>query len=296
MKYPLLSLFLLPASLWFALDAPAQDKMDLGSRARLRTLRLDARQHGNATYQAQARGMHRVPAAASQEVVAMARLSDRTAASLLETAGARVLFQRENFVCIAMPLQVVEQVTAIPAVERLQLSSDVRANMQWARAASGVNNLHQGVGLERPYTGKGVICGIVDSGMDPNHINFLDADGNPRVKMLAHLQYNQSATSEDELIKTKFYDAGTIGRFTTDSKTTFHGTHTMGIMAGGYNGPAVVAQQTPNGEVSVTADMPCPFYGVATESDIAAAACGMLADMFIAYGTDFIIQYAEEMQ
>ena len=88
----------------------------------------------------------------------------------------------------------------------------------------------------------------------------------------------------------------TINRFTTDSKSTFHGTHTMGIMAGSYNGPAVVAQQTADGGVSVTADMQCPFYGVATESDIAAAACGMLADMFIAYGTDFIIQYAEEMQ
>lgn len=50
MKYPLLSLFLLPASLWFAPDAIAQDKMDLGSRARLRTLRLDARQHDNACY------------------------------------------------------------------------------------------------------------------------------------------------------------------------------------------------------------------------------------------------------
>ena len=296
MKYPLLSLFLLPASLWFAPDAIAQDKMDLGSRARLRTLRLDARQHDNACYQAKARGMRRMPAATSQEVLAMARISDSNAASLLEAAGARILFQRENFVCIAIPLHAVEQIAAIPAVERLQLSSDVRANMQWARAASGVSDLHQGIGLEQPYTGKGVICGIVDSGMDPNHINFLDADGNPRVKMLAHLQYNQNATTDEELIKTKFYDATTINRFTTDSKTTFHGTHTMGIMAGSYNGPAVVAQQTADGGVDVTADMPCPFYGVATESDIAAAACGMLADMFIAYGTDFIIQYAEEMQ
>lgn len=296
MKSSLITMLLLSGTMVLPTNLHAQGKIDLGSRARLRTLRTDARLQDNASYQAKARGMQRSPATMQQNVLAMARLSTADAAERLTEAGAQVVFQRENFVCISIPLHIVEEIAAQPAVERLQLSSNVRANMQWARAASGVESVQKGVGLEQPYSGKGVICGIVDSGMEPNHINFRDDEGNPRVKMLAHLQYNQNATAEEDLIKTKFYDENTVKKFTTDSKTTFHGTHTMGIMAGSYNGPAVVAMPLGGGEVEVTADMPCPFYGVATESDIAAAACGLLADMFIAYGTDFIIQYAEEQQ
>lgn len=132
--------------------------------------------------------------------------------------------------------------------------------------------------------------------MDPNHVNFLDADGHSRIGMLAHVQYNANTSSMEDVVKTKFYDASTLPDFTTDTPTTFHGTHTMGIMAGGYRGPAKVALEEPDGSVSMADDIPCPFYGVATEASIAAAALGNLDDIFIAYGTDFILQYAELMQ
>ena len=81
--------------------------------------------------------------------------------------------------------------------------------------------------------------------------------------------------------------------FTTDSKTSYHGTHTMGIMAGGYNGDSQVAVERPGGVAEVVTQAN-PYYGVAYGSDVAVAACGTLIDEVIAYGVDFLIQYAQE--
>ena len=51
-----------------------------------------------------------------------------------------------------------------------------------ARYYSRVEDVVEGRGFDMPYTGEGVIVGVIDCGFDFNHINFCDADGNPRVK------------------------------------------------------------------------------------------------------------------
>ena len=78
--------------------------------------------------------------------------------------------------------------------------------------------------------------------------------------------------------------------FTTDSPTNFHGTHTTGIMAGGYKGNITYAK-TNNDTTSYLVEAPNPFYGCATESELVAS-CGDLRDMYIAFGVDDIVQYA----
>lgn len=51
-----------------------------------------------------------------------------------------------------------------------------------ARAHHYVNEVHSGVGALAPgYTGKDVIVGFVDSGIDFNHPDFIDSNGNIRV-------------------------------------------------------------------------------------------------------------------
>lgn len=44
-----------------------------------------------------------------------------------------------------------------------------------------VKPVHQGVGLQTPFTGKDVIVAFVDQGLDYNHPDFIDANGNTRV-------------------------------------------------------------------------------------------------------------------
>jgi hypothetical protein len=50
-----------------------------------------------------------------------------------------------------------------------------------ARGHMNVNPVHSGTGLDMPYTGKGVIIGYVDQGLDFNHPDFRNEDGSTRV-------------------------------------------------------------------------------------------------------------------
>ena len=88
-----------------------------------------------------------------------------------------------------------------------------------------------------PYTGKGVITGIVDQGVDPHHINFRYSDGQSRIEALWHWRMNTQGQPVSN-----FYNYTTIGDFITDTEQTFHGTHTLGIMSGSYDGPVTVAK------------------------------------------------------
>ena len=73
----------------------------------------------------------------------------------------------------------------------------------------------------------------------------------------------------------------------------YHGTHTMGIMAGGYRGELNVAEADASTGLANISSMANPYYGVAYESEIAAA-CGELYDIVIATGVEDILMYADK--
>ena len=81
-----------------------------------------------------------------------------------------------------------------------------------------------------------------------------------------------------------------IATFKTDDATSYHGSHTMGTMAGGYRGTATVAAGDVQSGVSIS-DAENPYYGIACNSDIAVG-CGDLYDAIIAYGVDHILEFA----
>ena len=105
----------------------------------------------------------------------------------------------------------------------------------------------QGKNLPHPYTGKDVIVGVVDGGFDYTHPNFYDKEGKTyRLKRVwgpqAHSAMPYIPQKSDILEHECSYDS--------DVET--HGTHVMGIAAGGgYD---------------------TPYQGVAYESDMMAVA------------------------
>jgi subtilisin family serine protease len=79
--------------------------------------------------------------------------------------------------------------------------------------------------LPQAYTGKGVLLGIIDTGIDFNHAAFRNADGSTRIKLALVLSmetdnYDEYTSPED------------IEQLTSDKVSRSHGTHVAGIAGG----------------------------------------------------------------
>lgn len=89
-------------------------------------------------------------------------------------------------------------------------------------------------GLPQGYTGRGVLVGVYDTGIDYNHINFRHPQtGQTRISMA--ILYRELEGSADS-IREVYTDPVQIDTLTTDTHSTWHGTHTSGIAAGSYRG------------------------------------------------------------
>lgn len=78
--------------------------------------------------------------------------------------------------------------------------------------------------LTEAYNGKDVVIGVVDQGLDAQHLSFLDKDGNTRVKRVFFTLSNNSQVD----LKTPAH----VKNWKGDIITTTHGTHVTGIAAG----------------------------------------------------------------
>ncbi len=138
---------------------------------------------------------------------------------------------------------------------------------------SNVTSVLQGVDLPQGYDGTGVVLGLFDTGIDPNHLNFKDADGNLRVTKVFEYEGTKS--------KPTIYDsAAKISTFESDSEDESHGTHVLGIMGGSY-----YDSTTPN----------APDYrGIARGAELVVA-CGPGYNAQILDGIERIAKYAQEV-
>ncbi|RKV71029.1 MAG: T9SS C-terminal target domain-containing protein [Alloprevotella sp.] len=282
----------------FVGSAFAQSKLDLESQMTL--LELNS-QKPIQTYNTRTRSFERI-APQRTHTMAMIEFNSPDAQQQLEAnKDVKVLCVRGGIAIVTMRIADVERISEQKYVKRLQLPRKVQQKMNLVREALGINKIHQGIGLPQAYTGKGVVTGIVDSGLDPNNLNFLTPDGKTRFGYLSKITENKAA--KDGYLYENYYPKVDLDRlpnkdqndfaiedFTTDNSETFHGTHTMGIMAGGYLGNISFAQ-TEDNKTAQNLTGKNPFYGIATESELVAS-CGNLYDQFIALGMNDIINYA----
>lgn len=292
MKRQLLSAALLMATL----SVSAQSKLDLSSQATLRKLRLEQK---NPSAFALAKGLRKIKqdvGVPASSVLAIAKLSDGVTEDDLRAQGVNVIRTSFGFAFIAIPLDDVERVASLKSFNAIQLERDVMQHMKYVREATGVDKVQQGIGLSKAYTGKDVVCGIVDNGFDINHINFKDENGQSRVKYFETVAINNNFTSYDDYLKITSYNTPElIAKYTTDNNSTYHGTHTMGIMAGGYKGATKAALLAGDNMHSATIEdnISNPYYGVATDADIIASSCSSLTDIQIAKAVEDLAMYAD---
>ena len=85
------------------------------------------------------------------------------------------------------------------------------------------------------YTGKGVVIGVIDCGIDPNHITFRDAAGNSRVKRYIFTESSEES-ADGRLKVSTFSTPAEILNAPIDSAEGGHGTHTTATAAGSWRG------------------------------------------------------------
>ena len=267
----------------FVMTVSAESQLSMDNRAILRRHKaMNAMEMPGSKLQMKAMKQYGIP---TNHITGLIKLDNAASVEQLEAEGVNVVRVRGDIALVSMPVNDVERISALRSVKKLQLSRPLTAKMDSARRVTGIDKIHAGEGLPQAYTGKGVIAGIVDGGVEPNHINFKKEDGSTRFTSLTHIFVDN--TAEDGYSVVNY--SGKVNEFTIDDPNEFHGTHTTGIMAGSYKGN--VSAATLQGAAGVVKDMANPYYGVAYDADIAAS-CGDLNEMFIALGMEGILDHA----
>lgn len=288
--------FLTASLLLMALTASAQSKLSISDKMRLRELKMEQRNPNIFQFTRKTpTTVNETLGVPATHALAIARLADGVTEEDLKAQGVNVLRCSYGFAFISVPVDDAERVASLKSIKNIQLERRVQQKLKYAREDTGVDKIHQGIGLSQAYTGKGVVCGIVDNGFDLNHINFLDANGEPRVKYFETVDVNNTtSTNIEDIIKRTYYNTpDQIKDYTRDYSDTYHGTHTMGIMAGGYRGNANAALLTADHREATVADIANPYYGVAYDADLCAASCSSLTDIQIAVAVEDLLYYAE---
>lgn len=169
-----------------------------------------------------------------------------------------------------MPIENINKLAELNEVKNISIARQVHLLNDSARFDTGVDKIHIGYNINSAYKGKDVVVGIIDTGIDYNHINFKDENGNTRVKKAG--KYNTFTEKIDEYTTTE-----TIATLTTDNTGASHGTHVSGIAVGSYTGNN--------------------FYGMAPESDIVLYGLeNQLTDANILDGVKAVFDYAESVE
>lgn len=220
-------------------------------------------------------------------------VKDNTDFSKIEETGFEINNIMGNVISGTIELGNIELLESLDCVLNISFGERYDMLLDFARQSSFADDVQTGFinsGSSFSFDGDGVVTGMMDSGLEGNHINFFDEAGNSRISQLWHF----TSTTGNNAVKN--YRPGNIFRFSTDNSGSSHATHVAGIMAGSYNGVATYYKTTnPSMSSSVKYEnAPCPYYGVSTGSELAFSV-GSLSDANISDGVSNIVEYAKSV-
>lgn len=216
---------------------------------------------------------------------AFVRISSDEVASQLEALGVEIQSRFDKGLMTALiPIEKIEEVASLAGVTRINAASPMRILTNTARQTTNVDdaltlsNDAITAGLTKKFDGAGVILGVIDTGIDFQHIAFKDKNGTTRIKR-AYV-YNGSSAQE--------YTNITSSSPTTDDNTEDHGTHTSSI-AGGSS--VIISGSS----VTVTDDHASATYGgMAPGAELYLAGIKDLDNTYLANAVNNMCTYANQ--
>ena len=176
---------------------------------------------------------------------------EATTVEKLEKMGIQVEIISPSAITAFLPVNKIEAIAAFPSVNRLVGLDKKQLHLNNARIYSGVLNAHKGKNLDTPYTGKGVIVGLIDQGIQYDHAAFRATEDSTRIFAALNLTKATPVFYKNQQEVLMAAD---------DGMDEAHGTHVAGIIAGG---------QTLGSK---------NYYGMAPDAQIFAVSSSTLSD------------------
>lgn len=220
------------------------------------------------------------PRGEEEMLQAFIRVDDEKDVTSLQALGVKINARFDHFLTVGIPAGVMADVLSFNGVRTISLARPLYLLNDSARSLSAIDVIHEGKGMMAPLTGKGVIIGIIDTGIDFNHINLCDNSGQTRIKAVylpCDTTGSRPVIGSDTLPGSCYETPDKIAELTTDFDGTSHGTHTLGTAAGSCRLNE--------------------WYGVAPEAEL--VACGMpsdaLSDANVANALKYIFDYVDRV-
>lgn len=165
------------------------------------------------------------------QISAVIILKEGCTSDVLDTLNLKIVSEINGVVVVKCPVTETERIASLPEVLSVGFGDLLRPTLDFARPSGKVNEVQDGFsydGSTMSFDGTGVVCGMMDTGLEANHINFKNDDGTSRIKRLWYMNSNDGSSRE--------YTDLTISQFATDNTSEGHATHVAGIIGGGYKG------------------------------------------------------------
>jgi len=166
----------------------------------------------------------------SFSVIVMLKEDAECPTALLQKLGVNIREVIGRMLILTVPAESLtalgdlDEVESVSADQMCQVMNNIGRDKT---NVSEVNTLEKALSnnLPQAYTGKGVVVGVIDTGIDYNHAAFRNADGSTRVKMAFRFISNTGYET---------YTASDIAELETDYMEGSHGTHVAGTAAGSF--------------------------------------------------------------
>lgn len=206
----------------------------------------------------------------------------RSADSSTEETTAFVTLKDGKTTTVRASLATLAEMAEKGQVERIAIPGRAQQMLDVAKAETGHAEVLSGKSLSQPFTGSGVVVGIVDSGFDYCHETFCGKDGKLRIARI----WEQGTKAFEGCSAPEAFGYGiemtseeAIRRGKADCETNSHGTHVAAIAAGS------------------SAFLDGKYSGCAPDAEIVLVALDLnsstLAD--ISNGVRYIFDYAEKV-